>query len=38
MSQYEEFSLHSHIIEFFNQNAEYFNKPESEKKVLQTIP
>lgn len=38
MSQYEEFILHSHIIEFFNQNAEYFNKPESEKKVLQTIP
>ena len=38
MQDNKEFILHSHIIEFFNQNAEYFNKPESEKKVLQTIP
>ena len=34
MSQYEEFILHSHIIEFFNQNAEYFNDPKSEEKVF----
>ena len=38
MQDNKEFILHSHIIEFFNQNAEYFNKPESERKVLQTIP
>ena len=38
MDNFEKFTLTQHIIEFFNQNAEYFNKPESEKKVLQTIP
>ena len=36
MNQYEEFTLKEHIIDFFNQNAEYFNDPQSEEKVFAT--
>ena len=36
MNKYEEFSLQSHIIDFFNQHAEYFNNPKSEEKVFAT--
>ena len=38
MANNEKFVLRPHMIQLFNENAEYFNKPESEKKVLQTIP
>ena len=38
MNEYEEFTLKEHMIDFFNQNAEYFNAPKSEEKVLQSIP
>jgi hypothetical protein len=36
MNKYEEFTLKEHIIDFFNQNAEYFNNPKSEEKVFAT--
>ena len=36
MNKYEEFTLKEHIIDFFNQNAEYFNDPKSEEKVFAT--
>ena len=36
MNQYEEFTLKEHIIDFFNQNAEYFNDPKPEEKVFAT--
>ena len=38
MDNFEKFTLTQHFIDFFNQNAEYFNDPKSEEKVLQTIP
>lgn len=36
MNKYEAFTLKEHIIDFFNQNAEYFNDPKSEEKVFAT--
>ena len=36
MNKYEDFSLQSHIIDFFNQHAECFNNPKSEEKVFAT--
>ena len=36
MSQYEDFTLKEHMIDFFNQNAEFFNDPKSEEKVFAT--
>lgn len=38
MNKNEDFTLKEHIIDFFNQNAEYFNNPKSEEKVFATIP
>ena len=38
MEKIENFTLTQHFINCFNQNAEYFNNPKSEEKVLQTIP
>ena len=38
MNKNEDFILKQHVIDFFNQNAEYFNNPKSEEKVLQRIP
>ena len=38
MDNFEKFTLTQHFIDFFNHNAEYFNDPQSEEKVLQTIP
>ena len=38
MSQFENFTLTQHWIDFFNQNAEGFNAPGSEEKVFQTVP
>lgn len=38
MPDNQEFALTDFIKEFFNRNAAFFNTPESEKKVLQTIP
>ena len=38
MNDFKEFNLSQHFIDLFNQNAEYFNNPKSEEKVLQTIP
>ena len=36
MSNNEEFVLRPHMIQFFNENAERFNLPESEEKVFVT--
>ena len=36
MNKYEDFTLKEHIINFFNQHAEYFNDPKSEEKVFTT--
>lgn len=36
MNKYEEFTLKDHIIDFFNQYAEYFNDPKSQEKVFAT--
>jgi hypothetical protein len=36
MNKYEEFTLKEHMIDFFNQHAEYFNDPKSEEKVFAT--
>ena len=34
MNKYEAFTLKEHMIDFFNQHAEYFNDPKSEEKVF----
>lgn len=36
MNKYKAFTLKEHIIDFFNQHAEYFNDPKSEEKVFAT--
>lgn len=34
----EEYLLTNHIMDFFKENVEFFNKAESEKKVFKTVP